>query len=284
LIENFIISIIHLTMLFNSYNSLFTYIVDEDKAVNFAIETNLIKAERQCECGAILKLEKDTRHKFGYRFRCSKGRSLCRKSYSIIYGSWFGKSKLSIRDQILFIYCYCIEISSTQLKGLFGVSANTASDWNNYFRDLCAIYLSETNSSKIGGNGLTVEIDESKIYKNKNHTGRLTTMQERNVWLFGGICRESGETFFCLVPDRREITLMEKLQIHVNNGTHIISDSWRGYLNVRNYGYTHSMINHSENFISPNNSEIHTQTIERTWLGLKQNIPKGSRYESPYHG
>ena len=165
--------------------------------------------------------------------------------------------------------------------GMFDLKAgHTAADWENYFRDISSIYLTETNNNKIGAPGMTVEIDETKIFKSKNHTGRATNEQLRNEWLFGGICRETKKTFFLIVPDRTETTLMQLLQDNVELGTHVISDSWRSYWRISNYGYSHAMVNHSENFIDPSDENTHTQTIERTWRTLKENIPPSSRYNS----
>lgn len=150
----------------------------------------------------------------------------------------------------------------------------------NYYRDLCIIYLNETNTGKIGGNNLTVEIDESKIFKNKNNIGRLSRGQEECEWVFGGICRETKDTFFVIVQNRTEQTLLRCIQENIELGTKIISDCWRSYRNLSEYGYEHETINHSQNFLSPEDATIHTQTIERCWRDLKQNIPLGSPYDS----
>lgn len=266
---------------FDSYNALFDSISTEEKAFNFAVEHQLIKLTgRDCECGERLKVATDIRQAFGIRFRCSRTRSLCGKSYSILHGTWYANSNLSLRDQTLMIYLYALEATSAQLGGIIGLgSKTTIADWANYARDISALYLSESNSTKIGGPETIVEIDETQIYKNKNHQGRLTGEQTRGQWLFGGICRQTKETFFELVPDRSEATLMAALQAHVVAGTRIISDGWAAYRNITSYGYQHDWVNHSENFVSPENDEIHTQTIERAWRGVKENIPQGTRYK-----
>ena len=51
----------------------------------------------------------------------------------------------------------------------------------------------------IGGNGLTVEIDESKFGKTKYHKGRYIKGQ----WIFGSICRETKQ-FFVIPVDKRD--------------------------------------------------------------------------------
>jgi hypothetical protein len=266
---------------FDSYNSLFEHIFTEQSAYNFAVEHRLIKLSgRLCECGALLRVELDSCQAFGVRFRCSAPRSQCRKSYSILHGTWFANSKLSLRDQTLMIYCYALEVTSLQLRGIFGLgSYMTVADWANYEMDISVLYLSELSCWKIGGPGRTVEINETQIFKNKNNQGRLIGEQSRGEWLFGGICRETKETFFIMVPNRSEATLMEALQTYVVAGTRILSDGWAAYCNISSYGFTHDWVNHSENFILPEDGEIHTQTIERTWRGVKENIPPGTRYE-----
>lgn len=266
-------------MNFNSFKELCNFLLNDEISFHFALQNNLIKRNRICDCGGELIWAIDNSEKYGYRFRCSKSRKICKNSYSILHGTWFWKSNLSLTDQILIIYCYCLEISSCQLKGMINISSsNTTADWMNYFNDICAIYLSETNNEKIGGIGRIVEIDESLIFKRKNNRGRISVSQQEKTWLFGGICRETKDTFFKLVSDRTESTLMQVLQDNVIEGTTIYSDQWRGYLNLEAYGYNHSTVNHSENFLSPEDNTIHTQTIERTWRGIKESIPLSTRY------
>ena len=78
------------------------------------------------------------------------------------------------------VYCYVMEATSTHPSGIFGLgSQHTAADWANYAKDISALYLAVTNNGKIGGIGQIVEIDETQIFKNKNHQGRITVEQRR---------------------------------------------------------------------------------------------------------
>ena len=49
--------------------------------------------------------------------------------------------------------------------------------------------LEISRSKKIGGTGTTVEIDESMFGKRKYHRGRILGV--RQMWVLGGICRET---------------------------------------------------------------------------------------------
>jgi hypothetical protein len=91
-----------------------------------------------------------------------------------------------------------MELKSQQVEAMFGISCHAAADWSSYFRDICAIYMCEVAGEKIGGAGKVVEIDETKIFKRKNHQGRLTSSEERAEWVFGGICRQKNNCSFRL--------------------------------------------------------------------------------------
>ena len=102
---------------------------------------------------------------------------------------------------------------------------------------------------KIGGPGLTVEIDESKFGKRKYNRGRIVDGQ----WVFGGICRETRDIF--LVPlennNRDKATLEPLLINHIAPGSTIISDCWAAYNQLGTKGFEHLTVNHTYNFVDP---------------------------------
>lgn len=67
--------------------------------------------------------------------------------------------------------------------------------------------------------------------------------------------------FVEIVPDRSKKTLEEVILRRIRPGTVILSDGWKSYNGIKNLGYGHHVINHSEHFVDPNNSDIHTQNI-----------------------
>ena len=44
----------------------------------------------------------------------------------------------------------------------------------------------------------------------------------------------------------------------------------RAYNKIAELGYVHKCVNHSENFVDPDDNTIHTQNIERLWRDLKE--------------
>lgn len=57
-------------------------------------------------------------------------------------------------------------------------------------------------------------------------------------------------------------------------GTWVVSDGWAAYGGIANLQqqYKHDVVNHSVNFVNPNDKRIHTQSIESTWGALKSGL------------
>ena len=72
------------------------------------------------------------------------------------------------------------------------------------------------------------------------------------------------EAFLVQCPGnkRDKNTLHSLISQYVRRGTHIITDSWKGYNDITSLGYTHSLVNHSEEFVSSEDPSVHTQSIE----------------------
>ena len=104
------------------------------------------------------------------------------------------------------------------------------------------------NPIKLGGPNTTVEIDESVFTRRKNGVGLVLPQQ----WVFGGLCRETGDYFMVPIPNRSMKTLIPIISANILPGTTIISDQWRAYNAISTLpGITHERINHSINFMDP---------------------------------
>ena len=70
--------------------------------------------------------------------------------------------------------------------------------------------------------------------------------------------------------------LNELIKQYVRRGTTIMTDKWRSYSTVvlGRAGFTHHAVNHSRNFVAPDDPSVHTQNIERQWKSLKAEIMK----------
>ena len=75
------------------------------------------------------------------------------------------------------------------------------------------------NPVQIGGQGIEVEIDESKFWRRKYNRGRW----QEGHWVFGGIERVTGNSFLVEVEKRDAATLVPLIQQFIWPGSVIFS-------------------------------------------------------------
>ena len=90
------------------------------------------------------------------------------------------------------------------------------------------------------------------------------------------------ECFFEIVPNRKHDTLKEVLLRRVEPESLICSDCWAGYKNLNECNFYHGRVNHSTNFLNPENPIIHTQTIECIWGQVKKMIKQKSAFNRKF--
>ena len=104
----------------------------------------------------------------------------------------FHGHNLSLEQILCTTYFWIYKVDQEFVKHKLSISNQTIADWYNYCREVCVSIL-EKYSELIGGQGVVVEIDESKFGKRKYYKGRHVEGQ----WVFGGIARESKKVFLC---------------------------------------------------------------------------------------
>ena len=243
-----------------SLNSLFT---NDQIALNIAIQNNMLYHNLKCDkCDSNMFIVNDNSKKYCIKWYCFK----CGRTMSILYGSIFYGAKIQISKVFYLLYCWVHGFQCYTTSHEIGVHINTVTYYFTMFRNACDSYFISIDAPKIGGVGKTVQIDEILICRRKYNVGRLLN----HVWIFGGVCVEDKQ-FFCLaVPNRKNETLEKEIRNYILPGTTIISDCWKAYDFLDECDdYEHLIVNHSKNFINPENY-ANTQTIERMWLELKQ--------------
>jgi len=175
---------------------------------------------------------------------------------------------LNVGDTLLLGYLWLAGVSYTSAQLMSAHSPNTIVDYYRFFRELVADSFDDEDW-KIGGEGIIVEVDESKFGKRKNHRGHHV----EGAWVVGGIERTPERKFFVRVVERRDFeTLVDVLADHLLPGTILHTDCWKGYLGIdEKLQVEHRTVNHSRFFADPE-SGVHTNSIEGKWAALKRKI------------
>ena len=190
-------------------------------------------------CGALFRLVKDSSYPEGECWKCENRQ--CRKKLSVKFGSWFEGAHLSYEQAVKVTYCWIRKISNENAAHECDVSKKSVVDWYNFCREVCVDILEtpyvqqkdgifdEIDLGMIGGEGIVVEIDESKFGKRYQHKGRHVD----GVWVFGGIKAENKKNcFFEVVEFRDATTLLSIIRKRIRPGSIIYSDCWKAYSQI----------------------------------------------------
>lgn len=171
-------------------------------------------------------------------------------------------------------------LSTKAICNTTGHSKATVASFMKFYRDLVGGILDPEHDT-IGGDGVIVEVDESKFGKRKYHRGHHV----EGAWIVGGIERTpQKKVFLAVVENRSAETLLKVLNTHLLPGTIVYTDMWKAYDGIETVlGLDHFTVNHSRHFKDPVTG-IHTNTIEGLWNGIKLNIKPRSRTKKDLEG
>ena len=244
------------------FSELLGLIASQEQTFDFLFQEGILTATRTCACGSTMLFDSG---RMGYRCTSRK----CRREFSVFKGTIFFKSRLPINAVLHLAHLWLCGSSVSFAERYTGHCRETVSVYYSHFRSIVASAL-EPEDLAIGGPGVIVEIDETKVGKRKNNQGHTV----EGFWVFGGVERtEARRIFLVRVPNRSAATLIDILRQHVLPGTIVYSDMWRGYIHISTeLEVAHCTVNHSLYFVDPE-TNVHTNTIEGTWSTLKSKIP-----------
>ena len=211
-----------------------------------------------------MSMQRYKSHQDGFIWRCNG----CTKKTSVRVGTALMHSKLSLKEILNLIYKFSTESLVINTSAELNIDKNAVSRWNSLFRQALEKHL-EAKFEKLGGEGITVQIDETVIAKRKYNRGRIVPQQ----WLFGAIDTISNHCILKCIDDRSKATLKRVIMETLTEGSIVHSDMWSSYMSIfrNNENFTHDTVNHSENFVNPETG-VHTNTIENLWMLLKQSL------------
>ena len=177
---------------------------DPEFAFDFAYQYDMLYDGGVCEstnyCTGNYIIVTDPSQKYGKRLKCN----ICGKTKSYFYNSNFTRSHIEINEIFHLIYCwpneYLCDIASHECN----VNITTVTNFFQAFRIVCKFWYDQAEHMPIGGDGHNVEILE--------------------IWVFGGVCRETKEHFVIKVDQRDAATLIPIIKEKIMPGSIIHSD------------------------------------------------------------
>jgi transposase-like protein len=208
-----------------------------------------------------------------------------RRQFTLKTGTIFEESPIGLDKWLPAMWLVCSNrngISSWELHRALGVTQKTA--WFMLGRIRLAMQDEETGG-KIGGEGRTVEIDETFIGGNGRnmHYARKMKVQAdgRNTGgktVVLGMIERTGRVRAKVVSDRKRKNVEPIIRKHVEPGSKVMTDEcqtgWWGN------DFEHEAINHLESYV---NGNVHTNTIENFWSLLKRGISGTYVSVEPFH-
>ena len=214
----------------------------------------------------------------GWRYKCNKGPrgNRCRKTVYPTTGTFLERmkvNKISPKQIVAIMYTFCAHLKPCHACPLLKAIPKTVRTWYGMFREVMQVLLYHEwdQDGPIGGPGDTVEIDEAHLANRKYNRGDV--LRSQTEWVFGGVCRRTNRCFTARVMNRDENSLIPLIRRFINPESLIISDGWSVYTNNLNAGNgfpNHQWVNHSENFVDPNDDSVNTQKIERFWRDVRE--------------
>ena len=104
------------------------------------------------------------------------------------------------------------------------------------------------NPIKLGGPGAIINIDETMLnHKIKAHRGRVPTEQ---IWALVIVDTSFSPSlgYVTIVPNRSKTTLLNIIKNVVREGSTIYTDEWKGYNNLTENNFNHSVVCHKYYF------------------------------------
>lgn len=250
-----------LNPIFLSIDSTKTFLLDN------AIITNTILCSKDgCNGNARLYVVKSNGTEI-LQYRCA--RRGCQRRKAIC------SSKLTLNKLLHCIYLLLNDTPYQQMNVYHGVSSSTISSIKKKLIEIYKVILNN-NVSRLGGNNITIEIDETVLSRRgiiKNPT-TLDDETRDTVWIVGGVEKQNTKNFFlCRVENRKINTLSECLKNYIFPNSILFTDGHPSYPAVsNNLMCQHYVVNHNHGFVADDGT--HTNSIEGFWSHVKSSMRK----------
>lgn len=193
----------------------------------------------------------------------------CRKQFTVTIGTIMESSHVPINKWLLAFHLMCSSkkgISAHQLHRMLGVTYKTAWFINHRIRE---VFDQSGNNDKLGGEGKTVEVDETFWNKLKDvPKAKAGFMHKEKIF---SVLERDGEVRSFRVTGVSGKVLKPIIKAQVHKDTDIRSDEWGGYKDLDQHFKSHEVVRHGKGqYVRAGN--IHTNTIEGFFSILKRGL------------
>jgi transposase-like protein len=199
----------------------------------------------------------------------------CGYHIHVLAGTIFHKSPTPLRTWFFAFFLMTTSkngVAAKEIQRQTGVTYKTAWRMMRQIRKL----MDSVEPTKLGGDGETVEVDET--YIGGKHKGKRGRGAKGKSIVFG-IVERKGEVKAEVVKNVKTKTLLPLIQKNVDKETQIVSDELQSYDKLETYGFKHDVVKHAiKEYVRGN---IHTNTIDGFWSQLKRSIDE--TYHSVSH-
>lgn len=239
-----------------------------DQVLSYLRNQGVLRSSLDCSgCGLPMTTQKLASSFDGSIFRCSR----CKKKRSIRFGSFLVDCRLGLQVFASLVYLLQTEMPFKCIAELLDLDAGTVTDYANLLREEYSRDLLQ-NGAMLGGPGRRVQVDESVLAKGKrsrnNHARPV-----REQWVFGAYDPEEKLGWTQLVESRDSGTLIGLINEWCLPGSIIVSDGWRAYDSLPEYGFEHEVVVHENFFVDPVTG-VHTNNVEAFWQRCKRRFKR----------
>jgi transposase-like protein len=207
----------------------------------------------------------------------------CRKQFTVTVGTVFERSKIPLNKWLLATHLMCASkkgVSAHQLHRTLGITYKTA--WFMAHRIREALREDFTSSGPLGGEGATVEADET--YFGKVETPRVSKQRQGRPYklknginaknVVFGLVERGGKTRLMKLEDATAASVREAIVKNVSRQPEIHTDEAKLYVEVGKEFSDHQTVRHTGNEYVRHEAErvIHSNTIENVFSVFKRGM------------
>ena len=216
-------------------------------------------------CGETEKVTrlKGKSHRAGL-FQCNA----CKEQFTVTVGTVFEKSKIPLRKWLVAWYMLCSSkkgVSALQIQRMLDIGSYRSA-WFMMHRIRYAL-RNPVFADKLGGNGGTVEVDETYVGGKVKGMGRA---YKGNKIPVVSLVERGGRVRSQSVSKVTGNTLKKALADHLDPSAHLITDDLAGYRKPGRQYASHRTVNHSaKEYVR---GDVHTNTVEGYFSLFKRGV------------